>query len=554
MTVGAVAAAPVARGPGIGARALGPDHQRAAGVEPGDRAAAGADRVDRERGQPDRVARRPRASAPARARRPAPGTRRCSCRPCRTRPRRRSRTPSATAAAARTPAGRARQQQRAGCSAASAERHEPAGRRHHQHLVARASRARRRYARHTGRSAASATVVTMRSYSRNSGDTSCEHTTSSPCARERRGDRSLVGRVEVGVQQAHRDRVDVVESCGQRAPSNGSSSRPCASSRPPTSNRSSRGTSGAGGRRTGRRATGGLPRDLDHVGEAAGRHQRDAAEACAPAARWSPPSCRARARRARDGDRAIASTTATRGIVGVDGTLTTAAVVGDDVGERPAGVDARLAHAGTTRRYDARSSRRRSAVATASRRRWLDRLEEVPAGADRADLEPEGRDAAAEPQHVHVERVPGRAPARPRPAHERVPPDHRAEPVDQRGRERPLDRRQRDPAAPVAEQAVVVDRRRRPRCARPATPASRPATRRSSSAAGSRIQSSSGSTGSGAARSSPTRRRRGAPAARSRSSRSVSSGQRTSTTSVICAPYGRFVTARLRRSECRLAW
>ena len=66
--------------------------------------------------------------------------------------------------------------------------------------------------------------------------------------------------------------------------------------------------------------------------------------------------------------------------------------------------------------------------------------------------------------------------------------------------------------------------------ARPASVDTR--TRRSSSAAGRRIQSSNTSTGSGGARSSPTNNNRGAPVARSRSNRSRSSGQRTSTTSV----------------------
>ena len=89
---------------------------------------------------------------------------------------------------------------------------EPAGRRHHQHLVSERPPARPRYARHTGRSAASTTVVTIRSYSRNSGDTSCEHTDvdargrAAPSATARSW-----ARIEVGVEQAHRDRVDVVE-------------------------------------------------------------------------------------------------------------------------------------------------------------------------------------------------------------------------------------------------------------------------------------------------------------------------------------------------------
>ena len=73
----------------------------------------------------------------------------------------------------------------------------------------------------------------------------------------------------------------------------------------------------------------------------------------------------------------------------------------------------------------------------------------------------EGRDAAPQAEHVHVERVAGGGPLRPRPASQRVAADHRAEPVDQRDGEGGLDRRQRDPAAPVAQEAVAVDLRRR---------------------------------------------------------------------------------------------
>ena len=104
----------------------------------------------------------------------------------------------------------------------------------------------------------------------------------------------------------------------------------------------------------------------------------------------------------------------------------------------------------------------------------LERLEEVPAGSDRADFEPEGRDPATQAQHVHVERVPSGAPARPRSAHEGVTADDRVEAVDQRGRERPLDRRERDPPTPVPEQAVVVDRRGDRGAARHGRPGSTP--------------------------------------------------------------------------------
>ena len=56
MTVGSVAAAAVAGGPGLGARRARPDPQGAAGVAPADRAAAGADRVHVDHRQLDRAA------------------------------------------------------------------------------------------------------------------------------------------------------------------------------------------------------------------------------------------------------------------------------------------------------------------------------------------------------------------------------------------------------------------------------------------------------------------------------------------------------------------
>ena len=46
------------------------------------------------------------------------------------------------------------------------------------------------------------TVVTMRSYSRISGDTSWEQVTPEPARAQHRGDRPLVGGLEIGVQEA----------------------------------------------------------------------------------------------------------------------------------------------------------------------------------------------------------------------------------------------------------------------------------------------------------------------------------------------------------------
>ena len=126
-------------------------------------------------------------------------------------------------------------------------------------------------ARHTGRSAASATVVTMRSYSRNSGDTSCEHTTSMPAgARATSATAALVGthrdRRGAGTPRPRRRR----RASGHDAVERLDSRHRCASSRPTPRTASARGTSGDGSvdvRVVERRA--GLPRDLDHVGEAA---------------------------------------------------------------------------------------------------------------------------------------------------------------------------------------------------------------------------------------------------------------------------------------------
>ena len=53
---GGIAAPPVAGGARLRAGRGGTDHQRAAGVDPGDRSTAGPDRVDVERRHPDRVA------------------------------------------------------------------------------------------------------------------------------------------------------------------------------------------------------------------------------------------------------------------------------------------------------------------------------------------------------------------------------------------------------------------------------------------------------------------------------------------------------------------
>ena len=243
---------------------------------------------------------------------------------------------------------------------------------------------------------------------------------------------------------------------------------------------------------------------------------------------------------------AMAARTAAAGSAGVDGTLATdpgsraVARRDDDVGERPSGVDPDVHRPRLARRHASRDGRSRVRPRRRQRRapapaRVLDGLEEIAPGADGPHLEAQLADAAPQPQHVHVERVAGRAAARPRPPHERVAADDRAEPVDQRGGQRTLHRRERHPSPPVAQQAVDVDVRRGGRVAGPGRERRDP---------GAEVVLGRGEPdpvlervdrGSAGRRSSPTRSRRGAPDARSRSSRPDSSGQRTRTTSTFAS-------------------
>ena len=81
---GRLAAAAVAGGAGLGAGAVRPDMQHAAGIDPGDRAAARADADDVERLQRHPLAGEPPVGGDLRGRRPPPARCRCWCRPCRT--------------------------------------------------------------------------------------------------------------------------------------------------------------------------------------------------------------------------------------------------------------------------------------------------------------------------------------------------------------------------------------------------------------------------------------------------------------------------------------
>ena len=112
----------------------------------------------------------------------------------------------ATTAAARTPPAGPDRSSAAGSSAATRRAPDRRPRSSRAPVGERAEP--NRYGRHRGRSAAFTTVVTIRSYSRNSGETSCEHVTSRPRRTSTRHG-PLVSGVEVGVQQAHCDRVDV---------------------------------------------------------------------------------------------------------------------------------------------------------------------------------------------------------------------------------------------------------------------------------------------------------------------------------------------------------
>ena len=131
------APASVARGSGVGARALGSDHERATGIEPGDGTSARADRVDVERGQPDREptdSERGRGLGDAAAHQADVGAGAAHVEGDRVRVAARGRDRGAGAHAT----GRSRQQQARGHARGVTNADEPAGRRHHEHLCGHA--------------------------------------------------------------------------------------------------------------------------------------------------------------------------------------------------------------------------------------------------------------------------------------------------------------------------------------------------------------------------------------------------------------------------------
>jgi hypothetical protein len=128
----------------------------------------------------------------------------------------------------------------------------PAGRRRpppgggRRRRSSRAPRPRRRRCRAgtpgtAGRSAAFTTVVTMRSYSRTSGDTSCEQVTSWPCSRRCGRHQLLVGGSRSAWRRHTATPGGAAGDGGHCVRSSRSSSWPSAPSRPPTSSRHSGG-------------------------------------------------------------------------------------------------------------------------------------------------------------------------------------------------------------------------------------------------------------------------------------------------------------------------
>ena len=140
--------------------------------------------------------------------------------------------------------GRSRQQQRRGHAAASPTPTSPPADVITSTFAATPTM-RSRYGPHAGRKYALTTVVTMRSYSRNSGETSLDVVTSRPVARSAAAT-ACSGSELRSEWSSTTATASTASGIAGHAPSHASSSVPSASSRPPTSKRHSRGTSGAG--------------------------------------------------------------------------------------------------------------------------------------------------------------------------------------------------------------------------------------------------------------------------------------------------------------------
>ena len=208
VTVGSTPAPAVAGGAGHRAGALRADDERAAGVEAGDRPAAGADGVDVERRQADgKAAHRALARRLGHA---AEHEAHVGARAAHVE-RDRVREPAGRGDRRRRPhaAGRSGQQQRDRQVGADRDRHQAAGRRHHQHLVGEV--VQRPKVRAAGRPEVGVDhgrdrALVLTELRRDLGRTATRRSPDASSARHG----ALVASDQVGVQQAHRDRVDVV--------------------------------------------------------------------------------------------------------------------------------------------------------------------------------------------------------------------------------------------------------------------------------------------------------------------------------------------------------
>ena len=231
---------------------------------------------------------------------------------------------AATAAAARTPPAGPAEQERGGQGRRVGDRHQSAGRRHHEHLVGQRREGREVVAAQRPqpgvRDGRDGPLVLAELGRHLVGARHVE-----PAVAQHAGDGLLVGRVEVRVQEAHGDRVDVVgdrrdvvvEQRLQLAPVRVEATTDLE----PQRSRHQR-LGSVAPHVVQRRPR--LARDLDHVGEARASSRARPARRAPAAARSSRPSCRARASSGRPAaSSSIADATAAAGADGVDGTFTT---------------------------------------------------------------------------------------------------------------------------------------------------------------------------------------------------------------------------------------
>ncbi len=362
---------------------------------------------------------------------------------------------------------------------------------------------RSRYGAHAGRRYALTTVVTMRSYSRNSGETSLDAVTSRPVARSAIATARSGSALRSAWSSTPRPLRRHRGSPGTRRPTlRARCRRRRAGRRPRSAIRAGR--AARVGRRTRRRATGGAWRAISmtsakpRVATSATRAPRRSSSALVatvvPCASTS-------------GSRSSSLTAARRR---APGRRASRAPWRRDRRPSTASVNVPPVSTPNCTRIVCRAQR-----VSAVRPLPFVGLEQVAAGPHGADLEAEGRDAAPQPQHVDVERVAGREAVRPGAHRERVAGDDRPEAVEERGGQRLLDGRQRDPVVAMVQQPVGVEVRRDavgfgPPLERP------PASQQFDSLALAATQSSRQSGASGGS-PSVTTRSRGTPRSRSSS-------------------------------------